>query len=167
MTKSLRNASLILDTSMHSIPQALRISHSVTTHSGRWARIRAHHWQRFYPWMYRCSVRRDKKIHGHWTYTKKDGQPDDRFKHRQIGWVELLYTCLSNFVPEVPKDGNNALLNGLNDYNNPDNRNRIIYHDRPTIQSEKLQKIIDDAVSFLPKCKKSMNTLMTISCFWG
>ena len=31
--KSLRNASLISDTSMHSIPQALRISHSVTAHS--------------------------------------------------------------------------------------------------------------------------------------
>jgi len=43
-------------------------------------------------------------------------------------------------VPEVPKDGNNVLLNGLNDYNNPDNRNRIIYHDRPTIQKRKAAK---------------------------
>ncbi|ESL02707.1 hypothetical protein GCWU000282_01577 [Catonella morbi ATCC 51271] len=73
---------------------------------------------------------------------------------RQMGRVELLYTCLSNLVHEVSKDGNDALLDGLNDYNNPDNRNRVIYHDRSTAQSEKLQKIIDDAVSFLPKCKE-------------
>lgn len=73
---------------------------------------------------------------------------------RQMGRVELLYTCLSNLVHEVSKDGNTALLDGFNEYNNPDNRNRVIYHDRSTAQSEKLQKIIDDAVSFLPKCKE-------------
>lgn len=73
---------------------------------------------------------------------------------RQMGRVELLYTCLSNLVHEVSKDGNDTLLDGLNDYNNPDNRNCVIYHDRSTAQSEKLQKIIDDAVSFLPKCKE-------------
>lgn len=73
---------------------------------------------------------------------------------RQMGRVELLYTCLSNLVHEVSKDGNDVLLDGLSDYNNPDSRNRVIYHDRSTAQSEKLQKIIDDAVSFLPKCKE-------------
>ena len=84
---------------------------------------------------------------------------------RKMGRVELLYTCLSNLVHEVSKDGNDALLDGLNDYNNPDNRNRVIYHDRSTAQSEKLQKIIDDAISFLPKCKEGYEYTMTISCF--
>lgn len=41
---------------------------------------------------------------------------------------------------EVSKDGNDALLDGLNDYNNRDNRIRVIYHDSSTIQSEKWQK---------------------------
>lgn len=72
---------------------------------------------------------------------------------RQMGHLELLYTCLSNLVREIARDGQMELLEGLNDYENPNNRNRVIYHDQSTPQNEKIQKIINDTVSLLPKYK--------------
>ena len=72
---------------------------------------------------------------------------------RQMGRLELLYTCLANLVREIAHDGQTELLEGLNDYKDPNNRNRVVYHDRLTPQNEKIQKIINDAVSLLPKCK--------------
>ena len=46
------------------------------------------------------------------------------------------------------------LLGGLDSYKNPCNRNQVIYHDSKTPQDIKIQKIIDDAVDLLPKCKE-------------
>ena len=72
---------------------------------------------------------------------------------RQMGRLELLYTCLANLVREIARDGQTQLLEGLHDYEDPNHRNRIVYHDRSTPQNEKIQKVINDAVSLLPKCK--------------
>lgn len=74
---------------------------------------------------------------------------------RKMGRLELLYTCLANLVHEIAREGQNDLLEGLEDYKNPDNRNRVVYYDTDTPQDEKLQKIIQDAVSLLPKCKEA------------
>ena len=35
---------------------------------------------------------------------------------RQMGRLELLYTCLSNLVREIARNGQTELLEGLNDY---------------------------------------------------
>ena len=72
---------------------------------------------------------------------------------RKMGRLELLYTCLANLVREISRDGQTELLEGLDNYKDPNNRNRVVYHDQSTPQSEKIQKIIDDAVLLLPKCK--------------
>lgn len=72
---------------------------------------------------------------------------------RQMGRLELLYTCLSNLVCEIALDGQAELLEGLHDYEDANNRNRVVYHDQSTPQNEKIQKIINDAVALLPKCK--------------
>ena len=72
---------------------------------------------------------------------------------RQMGRLELLYTCLANLVREIAHDGRTNLLEGLKDYEDPNNRNRVVYHDQSTSQNEKIQKIINDAVALLPKCK--------------
>lgn len=42
---------------------------------------------------------------------------------------------------------------GLHDYEDTNNRNRVVYHDQSTPQNEKIQKVINDAVALLPKCK--------------
>lgn len=73
---------------------------------------------------------------------------------RKMGRLELLYTCLANLVHEIAKDGRSDLLDGLDNYQKPDNRNQVIYHDSKTPQEIKIQKIIDDAVGLLPKCKE-------------
>lgn len=72
---------------------------------------------------------------------------------RQMGRLELLYTCLANLIREIARDGQTNLLEGLKDYEDPNNRNRVVYHDQSTPQSEKIQKIINDAVALLPKCR--------------
>ena len=72
---------------------------------------------------------------------------------RQMGRLELIYTCLANLVREIARDGQAGLIKGLDGYADPNNRNRVIYHDRSTPQNEKIQKAINDAVSLLPKCR--------------
>ena len=72
---------------------------------------------------------------------------------RQMGRLELLYTCLANLVQEIARNGQTDLLEGLNNYKDPNNRNRVVYYDRSTSPNEKIQKIVDDAVALLPKCK--------------
>ena len=64
---------------------------------------------------------------------------------RKMGRLELLYTCLSNLVQRIHKDGDDQLLEGLEHYWNPNDCNQVIYHDKETSQAEKLQKVIDDA----------------------
>lgn len=73
---------------------------------------------------------------------------------RKMGRLELLYTCLSNLVKELHRDGKIELLQGLEHYADPNDRNRVVYHDQDTPQSDRLQKIIDDACSLLPKCEE-------------
>ena len=73
---------------------------------------------------------------------------------RKMGRLELLYTCLSNLVKEVHRDGHTEFLEGLEHYADPNDRNRVVYYDKETPQGERLQKIIDDAASLLPRCEK-------------
>ena len=73
---------------------------------------------------------------------------------RKMGRLELLYTCLSNLVKELHRDGKIELLEGLEHYADPNDRNRMVYHDQDIPQSERLQKVIDDACTLLPKCRE-------------
>lgn len=73
---------------------------------------------------------------------------------RKMGRLELLHTCLSNLVKQLHRDGKIELLEGLEHYADPNDRNRVVYHDQETPQSERLQKIIDDACALLPRCKE-------------
>ena len=71
---------------------------------------------------------------------------------RKMGRLELLYTCLSNLVKELHRDGRIDLLEGMEHYADPNDRNRVIYHEQDIPQSKRLQNIIDDASVLLPKC---------------
>jgi hypothetical protein len=71
---------------------------------------------------------------------------------RKMGRLELLYTCLSNLVKEIHRDGKVELLEGLENYSAPDDRNKVIYHDKDIPLSDRIQKVIDDAVKLLPIC---------------
>lgn len=71
---------------------------------------------------------------------------------RKMGRLELVYTCLSNLVKELHRDGKVELLEGLEHYADPNDRNRVVYYDQETPQAQRLQKVIDDATALLPKC---------------
>lgn len=71
---------------------------------------------------------------------------------RKMGRLELLHTCLSNLVKELHRDGRVEMLEGLEHYADPNDRNRVVYHEQDIPQSERLQKVIDDASKLLPKC---------------
>lgn len=73
---------------------------------------------------------------------------------RKMGRLELLYTCLSNLVKQLHRDGRADLTEGIEHYAKDDDRNKVIYHDNDTPQSERLQKVIDDASALLPKCEE-------------
>ena len=73
---------------------------------------------------------------------------------KKMGRLELLYTCLSNLVRSIHRDGNMELLKELEMYADPNNRNRIVYYEQDTPQEERLQKVIDDATRLLPLCKE-------------
>ena len=72
---------------------------------------------------------------------------------RKMGRLELLYTCLSNLVKEIHRDGRLELIEGIEHYADPNDRNKVVYHDSDTPGADRLQKVIDDAASLLPKCK--------------
>ena len=71
---------------------------------------------------------------------------------RRMGRLELLHTCMANLVKELRRNGKLDLIEGIEHYTDPNDRNRVVYHESDIPQSERLQKIIDDAVSLLPKC---------------
>lgn len=71
---------------------------------------------------------------------------------RKMGRLELLYTCLSNLVKEISRDGRSDLTEGLEHYADDNDRNRVIYHDSDIPYADRLQKVIDDASSLLPEC---------------
>ena len=71
---------------------------------------------------------------------------------RKMGRLELLYICLSNLVKELHRDGRIDLTEGIEHYSEADDRNKVVCYDSETPQSDRLQKVIDDASALLPKC---------------
>lgn len=71
---------------------------------------------------------------------------------RETGRLELLYTCVFSLVKELRHDGRTDLIEGMEHYAEANDRNKVIYHDCGAPQSERLQKVIDDAVALLPRC---------------
>lgn len=72
---------------------------------------------------------------------------------RKMGRLELLYTCLSNLVKIIFRDGHTEILEGFTPYADPNNRNRVVYYEQNIPQNERIQKVIDDAAKLLPLCK--------------
>lgn len=72
---------------------------------------------------------------------------------RRMGRLELLYTCLSNLIFTLKRDGHPEMLEGLEAYANPNNRNKVVYYEKDIPQSKRLQKVIDDAAKILPLCR--------------
>lgn len=68
---------------------------------------------------------------------------------RKMGRLDLLHTCTSNLVKQISRDGNKRMLKGLEHYSDPNDRNRVTYHQSGVPYAERLQHVIDDAVKLL------------------
>ena len=68
------------------------------------------------------------------------------------GRLELLYTCLSNLMKALHRDRKIKLLEGLKHYADPNVRNRVVHHEQDIPQADRLQKVMDAATDFLPRC---------------
>lgn len=75
---------------------------------------------------------------------------------RKMGRLELLYTCVADLVKLLQKNGRTDLIGRLHleHYVQPDDRNRVIYHDTETPKEKQLQRILRDAEALLPECEE-------------
>lgn len=71
---------------------------------------------------------------------------------RRLGRMELLYTCLSDFVVYLHNRNEDDRLEGLEHYYNPDDYNKVIYRQRKEDYDQRLQAILADADSLIKKC---------------
>lgn len=72
---------------------------------------------------------------------------------RHMGRLELLYTCLANLVKTIYQDGLYKLPEKFEHYNDSDDRNKVVYHDKETSIKDKIQLIIDDASELIKLCE--------------
>lgn len=72
---------------------------------------------------------------------------------KRLSRMELLYTCLSNFVIYLHKHGYDDKLSGLEHYYDPNDMNAVIYHKREDPEEDRLQTILNDADGLLKTCE--------------
>lgn len=75
---------------------------------------------------------------------------------RKLSRLELLYTCVANVVTEAKRHASRSVIKEFLDYTKPDNRNKVVYHNNDVPVSERIQKIIEDAMKLLPLCKEEL-----------
>ena len=72
---------------------------------------------------------------------------------RKLSRMELIYRCISKLVVHLHKNGNDSLLEGLEHYYDPDDFNRVIYHNRSTETDTRIATLLSDADKLLNCCK--------------
>lgn len=71
---------------------------------------------------------------------------------RILSRMELLYTCVARLVSYLHKNGKDDLLEGLEHYYDPNDFNRVIYHNRSKDTAKKTADILKDADILMERC---------------
>lgn len=71
---------------------------------------------------------------------------------KRLSRLELLYTCVSNFVTYLHKTEGDGKLSGLEHYYDPNDMNAVIYHKRLESEDDRIQTVLDDAKHLLEIC---------------
>ena len=71
---------------------------------------------------------------------------------KKLSRLELIYTCVSNLAVRLHKQGRDDLLDGLENYYDPGDYNRVIYHNRSTDTDTRIDQVIADAVKLRERC---------------
>ena len=72
---------------------------------------------------------------------------------KSLSRMELLYTCLSNFVTWLHKTEGDDKLSGLEHYYDPNDMNTVIYHRKAESGDGRIQTILKDADRLLKVCE--------------
>lgn len=71
---------------------------------------------------------------------------------RKLSRMELLYKCISKLVTWLHENGHDDVIKTLEEYYDPGNFNRVIYHNRSTETDERMAKLLADADLLLLSC---------------
>lgn len=72
---------------------------------------------------------------------------------RFLSRMELIYTCISKLVASIIKAGVDKLPEQLGHYADPNDYNRIFYHQRNDDMEEIIQTLLNDSDSLLALCE--------------
>ena len=76
---------------------------------------------------------------------------------RKLSRMELIYTCISKLAMYIDKTKDSVLPNELKHYIDPDDFNRVIYHQRSTDADERVKQLLTDADKLLALCESDYN----------
>lgn len=76
---------------------------------------------------------------------------------RKLSRMELIYTCISKLAVCVNKTDDSVLPDELRHYTNPDDFNKVIYHQRSTDADTRIKQLLTDADKLLVLCESGHN----------
>lgn len=71
---------------------------------------------------------------------------------RKLSRMELIYTCISKLVTLIAKNSEASLPEQLKHYADPNDFNKVIYHQRSTDTDERMQTLLNDINTLLSFC---------------
>ena len=74
---------------------------------------------------------------------------------RKLSRMELIYTCIAKLAVYVNKINKDALSEELKHYTDPNDFNRVIYHQRSTDADERMNQLLEDANKLLTLCESA------------
>lgn len=72
---------------------------------------------------------------------------------RKLSRMELIYTCISKLAVYIDKKDDSALTDDLKHYTDPNDFNRVIYHQRGTDADDRMEQLLTDADKLLVLCE--------------
>ncbi len=88
---------------------------------------------------------------------------------RRLSRMELLYQCVSRMAVAVNKKDKDLLPDDLKHYTDPDDFNKVVYHQHSTDSEERIAQIIKDGETLLDLCKDTFSDTaeyeLLVRCF--
>ena len=76
---------------------------------------------------------------------------------RKLSRMELIYTCIAKLAIYMNKINGSALPDDLKHYTDPNDFNKVIYHQRSTDANERIKQLLMDADKLLALCESGYN----------
>lgn len=76
---------------------------------------------------------------------------------RKLSRMELIYTCIAKLAIDMNKINGSALPDDLKHYTDPNDFNKVIYHQRSTDADERIKQLLMDADKLIALCESGYN----------